>query len=463
MQVVRFVGNRRCDDEAYQEAIANEEVAVFDVVSPDRNATLSFTMGASPLRLRLSRTARDFIELALSIYVADTFLSRDDQPDRWTRQFDYLFPVTDPDLWRTVEETLVETLDALSGDHFTFRFPETRPLPPWRKSRQRIPRGFDVVCLFSGGFDSLLGAYALLSEGKKVLLVGHQADGVTSDAQSRLAQELQRYFPDEFALVQCRGSVSQVRSPRFANYEKVEPSHRARSFLFLALGVGFAAATGASALHIPENGLIALNPPLGLSRIGSLSTRTAHPRFLWQFRKLVEGLRLFGGELKNPFMFQSKTDLAEALTPELRRMVLESVSCSHGNVGLLGGRGDTRHCGHCIPCLHRRFALAATGLDDPRHYVSDAFNSLGDMSSRSQANLRMLVAFAARAARMDYAKLQGLATSHGWFPPQVGGVIGPSTTEDYQPWAEMLLRWARKTLRQVDELCSANTKRSLKS
>jgi hypothetical protein len=227
--------------------------------------------------------------------------------------------------------------------------------------------------------------------------------------------------------------------------------------------VVFAGATRASALHIAENGLIALNPPLGLSRIGSLSTRTAHPRFLWQFRKLVEELRLFGGELKNPFMFQSKTDLAETLAPALRTLVLESVSCSHGNVGLIGGRGDTRHCGHCIPCLHRRFALAAAGLDDPRHYVDDAFSRLGNMTARNQANLRMLVAFAARVARMDNAQLQGLATSHGWFPPQVGGVIGPRSTDDYQPWADMLLRWARMTLRQVEEHCSANTKRRLRS
>lgn len=462
MQVVRFVGDRPCTDQAYQDAISDEGSVVFDVVSSDRNAILNFTMRASPVRLPLSRTARDLVELALSIYVADTFLRRDDQPDRWTRQIDFLFPVTAPDLWSTVETTLVEALESLSGDYFRFRFPKTRPLPAWPMSRQRLPRGFDAVCLFSGGFDSLLGAHALLSEGKKVLLVGHQAEGVTSSAQTRLAEGLRRIFPDSFAFVQCRGSVSKVRSPRFAHYEIVERTYRTRSFLFLALGVAFASATGASALHIPENGLIALNPPLGLSRIGSLSTRTAHPRFLWQFQKLAETLRLFQGEFKNPFMFQSKTDLAEALAPELQQLVLDSVSCSNGNIGLLGARGDQRHCGHCIPCLYRRFALAAAGLDDPRHYVSDAFHRLGNLTLYKQANLRMLVAFAARVARMDHAQRQGLAIAHGWFPPQVGGLIGPCPTENYQPWADMLARWAKKTLDQVDELCSADTKRRLK-
>jgi hypothetical protein len=142
-------------------------------------------------------------------------------------------------------------------------------------------------------------------------------------------------------------------------------------------------------------------------------------------------------------------------------LVLETVSCSNVNLGLLGARGDQRHCGHCIPCLYRRFALAAAGLDDPRHYVSDAFHRLGSLSSYKQANLRMLVAFAARVARMDQAQLQGLAIAHGWFPPHVGGLIGPGPTEDYQPWADMLARWAKKTLEQVDELCSSDTKRRL--
>ncbi len=461
MQVVRFVGDSRCTDRAYRQAIAADEAVVFDVLSPDRNATLNFTMGTAAVRVPLPDAARDFVELALSIYVADTFLKREDHSDRWTRRLDFLFPVTDPGLWSAAEAGLVSTLEALSGDYFTFRFPQTRPLPVWPKRRQRLPGGFDAVCLFSGGFDSLLGAHALLSEGKKVLLVGHQAEGVTSSAQTRLAAQLRRVFPSSFAFVQCRGSVSGIRSPRFAHYEVLERTYRTRSFLFLAIGVALAVATRAPALHIPENGLIALNPPLGLSRIGSLSTRTAHPRFLWLFRTLAETIGLFRGDFKNPFMFRSKTDLAEALAPGLHPLVLDSVSCSNVNLGLLGAHEDQRHCGHCVPCLYRRFALAAAGIDNPTHYVSDVFRRLGTLSSYKQANLRMLVAFATRVSRMGQAQLQALALGHGWFPPEVGVLIGPSATEDYRPWADMLARWAKKTLNQVDELCSADTKSRL--
>lgn len=201
MQVVRFVGDGRCADQGYQEAIAAQGNVVFDLVSHGQNAILDFTMLGAPVRLPLPRTARDLVELALSIYVTDTFVKRDQQADRWTRQFDFLFPVTDPDLWRTAQTPLVETLDALSGDRFDFRLPKTWTLPPWPKSRQRLPRGFDAVCLLSGGFDSLVGAHALLSKGKKVLLVGHQSEGTTSSAQTRVAEGLRRLFPGSLAFV----------------------------------------------------------------------------------------------------------------------------------------------------------------------------------------------------------------------------------------------------------------------
>jgi hypothetical protein len=83
----------------------------------------------------------------------------------------------------------------------------------------------------------------------------------------------------------CRPSqvhleCSRERRPRHALPDKVEISHRTRSFLFLAGGCDGGGATGTPLLHIPENGLIALNSPLGASRRGTLSTRTTHPRYL---------------------------------------------------------------------------------------------------------------------------------------------------------------------------------------
>ncbi|MGK4455562.1 hypothetical protein ACSLVO_27825, partial [Klebsiella pneumoniae] len=59
-----------------------------------------------------------------------------------------------------------------------------------------------------------------------------------------------------------------------------EGSTRARSILFFGYGVLAASAAGLDEVLVPENALIAINPPFTRRRMGSLSTRTTHPHFI---------------------------------------------------------------------------------------------------------------------------------------------------------------------------------------
>src|SRR5262249_7086973 len=133
---------------------------------------------------------------------------------------------------------------------------------------------------------------------------------------------------------------------------------------------------GVTELYIPENGLIALNAPLQRSRFGSLSTRTAHPQFLAGFADLVARLGLFTGSLRNPFLYDSKTDMLRGLPAEMVPLVKRSVSCSRSsrykNLKVL-------HCGYCMPCIYRRTAMIECGLDTPQDYAFDVFRHLGDV------------------------------------------------------------------------------------
>ena len=45
-------------------------------------------------------------------------------------------------------------------------------------------------------------------------------------------------------------------------------------------------------LYVPENGVISLNIPLTVMRLGSLSTRTTHPYFMGLMQNLLYGLGL---------------------------------------------------------------------------------------------------------------------------------------------------------------------------
>lgn len=453
MRITRYVGPDGCDDPEYLAELAAPDGAVIDTLSPQRNVTIEFRREDHPLRIDLPDDVRDFMDVAVGIYVGDELEERAAQGNGWTRQFHHAVPVSDPAMWVRGDPILRRTLHFLAGDTFDFRWPQRQSLPTGRQSRTLLPEGFDTVCLFSGGMDSLLGAYGLLSQGRKVLLVGHQAEGITAAAQKALADQLRALFPDCASLIQCRVARSQNEGQQYPLPPKIEETHRPRSFLFLALAIVVARATGIEEVYLPENGLIALNPPLQKNRVGTLSTRTAHPIYVSGLLEFLHTTGLFTGSIRNPFLYQSKTDMLRSLNPALRGLMTRSVSCSRPS--RYQDRG-VRHCGYCVPCIYRRAAMMVAGLDQPSDYAFDFLVGLPTMTRHTQADVRAVAAFAQRVRQASDMELQLLVLSHGFFPAELGGHIGPSATTNYTPWAQMLRRWAQDFVAEVEPRCSAD-------
>lgn len=456
MEVVRFVGNRACVDEAYKEAVSSRSRQVLDPLPKGGNILVTFRVNDRPMQITPDAATRDLMDLAISAYIVDELVAREKAPDGWSRDFNFLMPVRNPPVWEACTEKLRRTLYHLSGDLSSFTWVERSTMPSLGRHRRTVPQRVDAVCLFSGGIDSLLGAHRLLSEGKKVLLVGHQADGTTAHAQKELARALQLRFPGRAALVQCRVSRSSIEGPRFALPEKVEETHRPRSFLFLCLAVAVANASKAKDIYIPENGLIALNSPLQVSRVGSLSTRTAHPVFLMNFLDLVKCLGVYDGAIKNPFIYESKTDMIRGLDPQLKGLVRGSISCARPS---RYKQMKVHHCGYCVPCLYRRVAMMEADLDAPADYAFDVFTSLAGLSEHTQADFRALVGFARKIVAAKPLARDMLVLAHGSFRPEVGGILGPAATGDYSPWSSMMARWAEDFLAKVLKNSSAETLR----
>ncbi len=266
---------------------------------------------------------------------------------------------------------------------------------------------------------------------------------------------LRKNFPGRLALVQCRVSRGAGSNPRHTLPEKCEDTHRVRSFLFLGIAVAIAAAAKINEIYIPENGLIALNPPLQISRIGSLSTRTAHPLFICRFADFVAEAKLFSGSIRNPFLYQSKTDMLIALDPALTQAVQRTVSCARPQRYMDKG---VRHCGYCVPCIYRRIAMLKADLDRRSDYAFDVFNDFPTLTPVKQADFKALVQFAKRVVSASPAAREMIVVSHGYFPPDVGSRIGPAPASDYSPWSDMLLRWAVDFLDKLDSLSSVRTK-----
>ncbi|MBK9657748.1 MAG: 7-cyano-7-deazaguanine synthase [Rhodanobacteraceae bacterium] len=144
---------------------------------------------------------------------------------------------------------------------------------------------------------------------------------------------------------------------------------RTRSINFLGMGAVMAATMaelklgiGKPVLYVPENGLIAINPPLTNRRIGALSTRTTHPHFLSLIQEILDAVGI-PAQIENPFSQTTKGEMiAQCLDQQRLRLIADrTVSCGKWK----------RHgiqCGRCVPCLIRRASFHAAQWADRTQY-----------------------------------------------------------------------------------------------
>jgi hypothetical protein len=314
------------------------------------------------------RPNRDLVAFAVAVFLADRTVSR---PRAWERDIELQVPVSAVSRWRALERDLAAMLNVLTSDRWVLKF-EKRPMPANGHTGTRP--GIDLVSLFSGGADSLCGVIRALSEDRRVILMSHWDWAGHSPYQKSLANQLTKRYPKQVfhRQIHLGRSARQLDGDRFSD----EPTRRSRSLLFAGLGAAFAAVEPQVPLWIPENGYTSLNPPLAGERRGSLSTRTTHPLFLSDLRRITTGIGAHG-ELTNPFasmtkgeMFQETAGiLGEQLATEL---LSSSHSCGHTRWAAGTGMKPDTQCGVCFGCLVRRAAFAASDLTDGTTYLHTA-------------------------------------------------------------------------------------------
>src|SRR4051812_18840718 len=110
MRFVRYVGSNSCRSGEYLAALAGTSgEIVLDPSSRRRNITVEFTLDGGPVHVSLAPLARDLLDIAACVYVADELASREATPDHWTRIFDYLVPVRDVATWAAASVQLHRT------------------------------------------------------------------------------------------------------------------------------------------------------------------------------------------------------------------------------------------------------------------------------------------------------------------------------------------------------------------
>lgn len=306
--------------------------------------------------LEISPQAWDFLSIALSIVAADFSDLRAKSADGWTRTLELHIAVQDPVFWNAQARALEAALRFLTTDIWTFVFHSGGYGPP--AQLQAFHPREDSVALLSGGMDSLIGTIDLVSQGRSPYAVSQIVRG---DGQKQ----------DDFAqsLELSRIGLNHVaRSPGLQ-----EPSQRARSIVFLAFGLAVATSLDRYhqgdrvPLYICENGFIAINPPLTVTRLGSLSTRTAHPEYLGRLQQIFDAAGI-NVQIQNPYALKTKGEMMAGCLNQhlLKQHAVTSTSCGRFQ------RFGYKHCGRCVPCQVRRASFMRWGeVRDSTPYVYD--------------------------------------------------------------------------------------------
>jgi hypothetical protein len=325
--------------------------------------------------------ADDLLRVARAIFLVDKRASRASCPDRWTRTLHLRVEVVNEASWQgeTVGR-LEELLRVLTGDRWhvdligggTFIDDNPRIFPSQTVSE---------VVLFSGGLDSTAHLVSRIQGSGSLLWIGHDIGG---------ARPAQRCLHHRVVGLRSTRMIMAGEVTDQLRREAAERSSRSRGLLFAASAVFAAAAHGVAEVAMPENGQLAVNPPLTPARAGACSTRSVHP---WVLEKLNDLIRALGGSVvvKNPFLFMTKGDVCRlALEGGLTADDLaQTRSCGTHSAR----RQPEGNCGHCYPCLIRRTGLHSALGSDPTRYKVD----LGSLRTpATQDDLRDLQAWAVR-------------------------------------------------------------------
>lgn len=306
-------------------------------------------------RMNAAPQAWDFTSIALSVLTADFAVLRNTSPDGWTRELTLDIAVTDPDFWAGQADALTNILGFLTTDIWQLNFFDGGTIHRLR-GKASYPRE-DCVTLLSGGLDSLIGAIDVAASGMKPFAVSQTVRG--DGGKQRL-----------FAQTIGNGLNHLQVSPAVHTSGTEEHSQRARSLMFFAFGLLVATSLrkyhlgDTIPLYVPENGFIAHNPSLTGTRLGSLSTRTAHPFILSSLQELLNAAELHV-EIVNPYHLKTKGEMLIDCADQLLISTLATQSTSCGRFQ----RYNYQHCGRCVPCQVRRASMIKWGVEDLTPYV----------------------------------------------------------------------------------------------
>ncbi len=400
------------------------------------NVAFSFYELETFVEQEIDSLLKDLLDIAVVVYMSDKWV---DRPLEWVRPIHILMPVRNLKIWNGYKKQLSSMLSLMTGDDFGFHFyqgkKEKTAFNPFENSEEK-----QCVSLLSGGLDSLAGAKWLLDNEYIPSFSSHYSKNLRP-IQRELVSRLDALYPKvnlygsrfhQTYITRAAGNVfKKLPSP-------VQNTQYSRSFLFLSLGLAQALSLGIDKVFMFENGQIAINVKLSEARV---NTRTAHPKFVEAYNKLVNSIFEMKIKVSNPFISKTKSEIVKILDQDgFRKLIEKTVSCwRHENIHLFayhrGKRGfQGKHCGTCPPCVIRRIAVHNAGLwnfDDK--YVIDIFKDYPDIKRNEKSMIADLLRF---SNEIDRKNQDDIMLDHTEFQIDVDGINPYDLIKMYKRFAK---------------------------
>ncbi|WP_281526618.1 Qat anti-phage system QueC-like protein QatC [Intestinibacter bartlettii] len=345
-------------------------------ISDNETFTYTFWDKVNDIPNFISNEGLDLLYISLFVFGIDRILPRKLANDCWNRKIKAYIPVLEIDKWNQNIELVQELLNFLSGDTWTLEFRKRELTKIELEKKDRIlnlngnKKIYKNICMFSGGLDSFIGAIDLLNSNKEdILFVSHYGGGKgTKEYQDILRQKLNNKYTTTDCDFYSFFAVAK---------DGIEDTTRTRSLMFFAHAISLATSMKENVeLFIPENGFISLNIPLTNSRLGTSSTRTTHPYYLYLLQSLLYKLNI-RVKIINLYQFMTKGEMIINCKDKefLIDNMTKTMSCSHPDIGRMKGETVSCHCGYCLPCTIRRAAIKKGNIVDNTLYRDYNYDS----------------------------------------------------------------------------------------
>ncbi|MER8446557.1 7-cyano-7-deazaguanine synthase [Mesorhizobium sp. M1066] len=311
---------------------------------------------------------QDLILLSGAVAFADRVVPRR-RGSGWRRDLTLTLPVNAIAKWssKSVYNALVDVLEFVTGDGWTFEFRGGAELLSVPQSSILVPSDEYVVIPSSEGLDSFLQWQLLKKEQRPLRPLRIQTSSRSINKNRNRSLDVAGGRDDPRLSLPV--SISVGNHP--------EQSYRTRTFLFFALAALAAVKVGADKIVVGENGVGAIGPSL-VPYGDECPHRTTHPAFTRRLAHFINVLLDAKIQFDHPQRFRTKGQvLTEAIGVGVTGWEKTHSCVRDGRAGL-GGRG----CGTCSGCLLRRTSLLAAGQSQDGFYWADLSASDLDGSRR---------------------------------------------------------------------------------